>query len=195
MTEREETVMSEAYREYLREELLDGKISTMAPPTIWHHEISFNLALSFKEFLRDNDKPCKAYSDGVAVYLTEKDYVIPDAMIVCNKNIIKADGIHGVPNLVVEILSPGTKKNDRGYKKELYEKCGVQEYWIITPADETIEVYLLENGIYRLDEIYQPRPENITFFPGEKEKYKDKVKVSIYEDFYISLEQIFGNHL
>lgn len=182
--------MSEAADD-LRVEMLDGRITAMTPPTIRHHEISFNLALAFKDFLRG--KPCKAYSDGVAVYLTEKDYIIPDAMIVCNQKIIGTNGIHGIPNLIVEILSPGTQKNDRGYKKELYEKCGVQEYWIITPTDETIEVYLLENGKYRLDEIYQTRPENIKFFPGEKEKYKDKAKVSLYENFDIPLEEIFGN--
>ncbi|MCI9457599.1 MAG: Uma2 family endonuclease [Oscillospiraceae bacterium] len=184
--------MSEAYQENLREEMLDGRIVAMAPPTIWHHEISFHLALAFKEFLRG--KPCKAFSDGVAVYLTEKDYVIPDVMIVCNPNIIGSNGIHGAPNLIVEILSPGTQKNDRGYKKELYEKNGIEEYWIISPTEKTIEVYLLKNGKYWLDEVYQICPENIILLPGEKEKYKDTVKVSLYENFYIPLEQIFGNN-
>lgn len=180
-----------AYQADIREEMLDGKIIAMAPPAIRHNEISFNIALAFKSFLRG--KPCKAYSDGVAAYLTEKDYVVPDAMIVCNKDIIKADGIHGTPDLIVEVLSPGTKKNDRGYKRKLYESCGVREYWIVTPLDETIEVYLLENGEYRLDEIYQAVPEQTIFLPGEREKYKDAVKVSLYGDFFIPLDDIFGN--
>lgn len=182
-----------AYQEERREEMLNGKIIAMAPPTIRHNEISFNIALAFKSFLRG--KPCKAYSDGVAAFLSETDYVIPDAMIVCNQDIIKEDGIHGTPDLIVEILSPGTKKNDRGYKQKLYESCGVQEYWIVTPSDETIEVYLLESGGYRLDEIYQTAPEQAIFLPGEREKYKDTIKVSLYDDFYIPLKSIFETPL
>ena len=46
--------------------------------------------------------------------------MIPDVMIICNKDIIKASGIYGVPDLVAEVLSPGTEKRDRGFKKELF---------------------------------------------------------------------------
>jgi len=180
-----------AYQEDIREEMLAGKIIAMAPPAIRHNEIAFNIAFAFKSFLRG--KPCKAYSDGVAAFLTDEDYVIPDAMIVCDKNKIKADGIHGAPDLIVEVLSPGSKKHDRGYKKQLYARCSVSEYWIVTPSDETIEVYLLENGEYRLDEIYQTIPENTVFLPGEKEKYKGAVSVSLYSNFSIPLQDIFGN--
>ena len=180
-----------AYQLDIREEMLNGAIIAMAPPAIRHNEISFNIAFAFKSFLRG--KPCKAYSDGVAVYLTENDYVVPDAMIVCNHDIIRADGIHGTPDLIVEVLSPGTRKNDRGYKKKLYESCGVREYWIVTPFEETVEVYLLENGEYQLDEIYQAVPEQTIFLPGEREKYKTAVKVSLYDGFSIPLKDIFSD--
>lgn len=52
------------------------------------------------------------------------------------------------------MLSPGTLKNDRCYKKDLYEKCGVKEYWIATPGEQTIEVYLLSDGKYVFDNVY-----------------------------------------
>lgn len=93
----------------------------------------------------------------------------------------------------MEVLSPGSKKYDRGYKKQLYARRGVSEYWIVTPSDETIEVYLLENGEYRLDEIYQVIPENTVFLPGEKETFQGAVSVSLYGDFSIPLQDIFGN--
>lgn len=180
-----------AYQEEHREEMLNGQIIAMTPPSVRHNEISFNIALAFKLFLRG--RPCKAYSDGVAVFLSETDYVMPDAMIVCKQEMIKEDGIHGTPDLIVEVLSPGTKKTDRGYKRKLYESCGVREYWIVTPSDEAVEVYLLENGEYRLDEVYQTAPEQAVFLPGEREKFKDTIRVSLFDDLSVSLKSVFGS--
>ena len=77
------------------------------------------------------------------VYLSEKDRVIPDVMIICSKDIIRDNGIYGTPDLVVEVLSPGTEKRDRGIKKNLYEICGVKEYWLANPEIKSVEVYLL----------------------------------------------------
>ena len=127
------------------------------------------------------------------VYLTENDRVIPDAMIVCNKNNIRLDGIHGAPDLVVEVLSPGTAKNDKGYKKDLYEKSGVKEYWIIDPVPRSIEVYLLTDGKFALDEVYALYPEGLSVTEKEREESKKEIQVSLYNDFCISLEEIFGD--
>lgn len=100
-------------------------------------------------------KPLRPTSgDGTDVYLSDNDRVIPDVMIVWNRDIIKKDGIHGTPDLIVEVLSPSTAKNDKGYKKELHEKSGVKEYWIIDPVMRSIETYLLADGKYVLDEFY-----------------------------------------
>lgn len=65
-------------------------------------------------------------------------------MVVCNKDIIKKDGVHGVPDLIVEVISPSTAKKDKGYKKDLYETCGVKEYWLVDTDNRSIEVYLLK---------------------------------------------------
>ena len=130
-----------AYQEAPRMELLNGKIVMMSSPSVNHNIISFNIARIFSDYLAG--KNCMAFHDGVDVYLTNQDRVIPDAMIVCNKNIIQMDGVHGAPDLIVEVLSPSTSKNDRGYKRDLYEKSGVKEYWIIDPLTRSIEAYLL----------------------------------------------------
>ena len=175
-------------------ELLNGKIVLMSPrPLVDHNRVVVNIVSSFRSYLRG--KTCETFSDGTDVYLTKKDRVIPDVMIICDKSIIKRRGIYGTPSLIVEVLSHGTEKRDRGYKKDLYESCGVGEYWLVDPEGKTVEVYLLENGKYRLDEVYKIFPDYVVFEPGEREEYKDEVKVSLYQDFFIPLTDIFENVL
>ena len=178
-----------AYQEEPREELLGGRIYMMSSPTVNHYQISFNIVTAFQSYLKG--KTCRAFGDGVDVYLTENDRVIPDAMIVCNKNIIRLDGIHGAPDLIVEVLSPGTAKNDRGYKKNLYETAGVKEYWIVDPISHSIEVYILANGKFVLDEVYALYPAGAGVTDEEREETKKEIQVSLYNDFCISLEEIF----
>jgi len=180
-----------AYQEDPREELLNGKIYMMSSPSVNHNIISFNIARIFHEYLRG--KSCRAFSDGVDVYLTEKDRVIPDAMIVCNIDIVKPDGIHGTPDLVVEVLSPSTAKNDKGYKKDLYEKTGVKEYWIVDPNIRSIEAYLLSDGKYNLDGFYGLFPNTFGITDKEREESKKEIQVSLYDDLCIPLEEIFCN--
>ena len=137
-----------AYQAEPWEEKLNGQIILMSPrPSVNHNQLIGNIYHIFRSYLKG--KACKAFTDGVDVFLTDKDNVIPDAMIVCNKDIIKPDGIHGAPDLVVEVLSPSTAKNDRGYKKDLYEAAGVKEYWIVDPTMRSIEAYLLSDKIGR----------------------------------------------
>lgn len=181
-----------AYQEEARDEMLNGIVIMMSPrPTVNHNNVAFNIAFAFKGYLRG--KPCKAFADGTDVYLTEKDRVVPDVMIVCKKDIIKHDGIHGVPDLIVEVLSHGTEKKDRGYKKDLYEKCGVREYWLVDTENRSVEVYLLKDKKFVLDEVYKIFPDYISFSPGERETYKDEVSVSLYDDFSIPLQDIFDD--
>ena len=178
-----------AYQEEPREELLNGKIFMMSSPSVNHNRIIAHIFNSFFNYLKG--KTCESFCDGVDVYLTEQDRVIPDIMIICQKDIIKKNGIYGTPDLIVEVLSPSTAKNDRGYKKELYESLGVKEYWIVDPVSQNIEVYLLTAGKYRLDEIYQLPEEDMT--EKEKNLCKTVVPISLFENFSIPLEEIFYN--
>jgi len=180
-----------AYQEESRMELLNGKIVMMSSPSINHNQTAGNIYHIFRNYL--SGKTCRAFSDGVDVYLTEKDRVIPDALIVCNKDIIKPDGIHGAPDLIVEILSPSTAKNDKGYKKDLYEKSGVKEYWLVDPNLRSIEAYLLSNGKYNLDGYYGLFPDAFGITDKEREESKKEIPVSLYGDFCIPLEEIFQN--
>lgn len=178
-----------AYQEEPKKELLNGKTVMMAGASVNHNRVAGNIYYSFRSYLKG--KKCEAFSDGVDVYLTDADRVIPDAMIICNKNIIKADGIHGAPDLIVEVLSPSTAKNDKGYKKDLYEQSGVKEYWIVDPAMRSIEAYLLENGRYILKDFYGLFPDNLGLTEKEKAESKKEIPISLYGDFSIPLEEIF----
>ena len=180
-----------AYQEEFREELLNGKIYMMSSPSVNHNRTASNIYYIFRNYLKG--KSCEAFADGTDVYLTEDDRVIPDVMIVCDKNIIKPDGIHGAPDLVVEVLSPGTAKNDRGYKKDLYENTGVKEYWLVDPTVRSIEAYLLSNGKYNLDGFYGIFPDSLGLTDKEREESKKEISVSLYDDFNIPLEEIFYN--
>lgn len=181
-----------AYQDESRDEMLGGKIVLMSPrPTVNHNRVALNIVFAFKGFL--HGKTCEAFADGTDVHLTETDRVIPDVMIVCKKDIVKRNGIYGAPDLIVEVLSPGTEKRDRGYKKDLYEKCGVREYWMVEPETQTIEVYLLTDGKYKLDEVYKIFPDYVELSPDEREHYKNEVRVSLYDDFSIPLQDVFRN--
>lgn len=180
------------YQEAPWSEMLDGKIVLMAPrPTVNHNIIADNIYCAFRNHL--SGKTCTPFSDGIDVYLTEKDQVIPDGMIVCNRNIVKMNGIHGAPDLIVEVISRSTERRDKGYKKALYEACGVKEYWIVDPRLQSVEVYLLKESRYVLDDIYGYCSDLSALTPEERETYKSAVPVSLYNDFSVPLKDIFAN--
>ena len=76
--------------------------------------------------------------------------MIPDIMLICERNQMKKNGYHGVPRFIVETLSPATALKDRTIKKDKYAQIGVDEYWIISPQERSLEIYYLENGEYML---------------------------------------------
>jgi Uma2 family endonuclease len=136
-------------------ELIRGKIYRMSPaPRLVHQDISSNLEFAIKAFLKN--KKCKMYHAPCDVVLPIESkkrnkattIVQPDIVVICNPYIIEDKAIFGVPNWIIEILSPGTAPKDRGVKYDVYEEAGVSEYWIVSPEYETVEVFLLENGKY-----------------------------------------------
>lgn len=182
-----------AYQDERREELINGKIVMMAPASAGHTYVADGILSIFRHYLKG--KKCVPFGDGLLVHLTDKDKFVPDVMVVCDRDKIKPDGVYGAPDLVVEVLSPSTAKNDRTYKKDVYEQCGVSEYWLANPADKAVEVYLLENGKFVLDDVYTVRPDWMLkqMTKEEKDAIVTEFKCHLYDDLIIRLDDIFGD--
>lgn len=185
-----------AYQENQREELIGGKVVAMSPrPTFNHNRVAENIDFMFRTYLKG--KKCVPLGDGYDLYLDEENQFIPDFMVVCDRDKIQPDGVHGAPDLVVEVLSPSTTKNDRLHKKEAYEKSGVLEYWIVDPANKTVEQHLLQSGKLVLSSVYSDYPDYVLAKMSEKERaaVATHFKCSLYDDFDISIGEIFSGLL
>lgn len=180
-----------AYQEERREELIGGKVVMMAPASAEHVYTAGSIYNIFKNYLKG--KNCIPFSDGLLVHLTDEDKFVPDMMVVCDRSKIKSDGVHGAPDLVVEVLSPSTAKDDRTRKKEVYEACGVPEYWLVSPNDKSIEVYLLESGKYILHDVYTVRPDWVLAQMTDEERASvvTEFRCHLYDDLLIRLDDIF----
>ena len=182
-----------AYQEERREELIGGNVVMMSPASAEHVYTAGSIYNIFKNYLKG--KNCIPFSDGLLVHLTDENKFVPDMMVVCDRSKIKSDGVHGAPDLVVEVLSPSTAKDDRTRKKEIYEACGVPEYWLVSPTDKSIEVYLLESGKYILHDVYTVRPDWVLEQMTDEEKAAvvTEFKCHLYDDLTIRLDDIFGD--
>ena len=185
-----------AYQEEFWEEMIGGKVVAMSPrPAFNHNRVASRIYWVFETYLKG--KPCTAIADGTDLYLTEEDRFVPDVMVVCDRDKIRRDGVHGAPDLVVEVLSPSTMRNDRMHKKEVYQACGVREYWLVDPENRTIEQYLLREEKLELNAVYVSIPDYELERMSEKEKAEVETHFhcSLYSDFDIALEDIFSGLL
>ena len=186
--EKKETIFT--YADYLtwdedeRIELIDGEAVMMAPPSTSHQIISMEISRQLANFLEG--KKCLAVAAPFDVRLFEhkedhpqdvKTVVQPDLSIVCKKNgQVDGKGIHGAPDLVIEILSPSTKQYDCLVKYKLYQQAGIKEYWIVDPDKKLVLVYTLVDGQYYVPEVYTA---------------KDSVPVGVLEDCAVDLTAVF----
>ena len=185
--------MDYSYREeHFIEEMLDGKVIYTPKPNTKHGEVGGNIICLFANYLRG--KKYRAFY-WIEVYLDDYNTVVPDLCVICNPDIIKEQGIYGTPDLIIEIICPSTSKTDKTYKKNLYEKFGVKEYWIISPRDCYAEVYHLIDEAYQLTEVYHRFEDYKTCFITQEEinQIPRKIKVSIFDDLYIDVDDIFHN--
>jgi Uma2 family endonuclease len=133
-----------------RWELIDGLAYSMGPaPRVPHQEIAGDLYAELRIYLKG--KPCKVFIAPLDVFLGEEagagEHVVePDVLALCDTSKIQDDGIHGAPDFVAEVLSETTAHKDFGIKRDLYERSGVQEYWIIHSDTSAVYQYVLEDG-------------------------------------------------
>lgn len=174
------------------EELIDGKTIIISPcPSILHNQIAGNITCLFTRYLWN--KSSRPFARNMLLCLTEKNHFIPDFMVVSDPEKVKWDCVEGAPDLVIEVLSPGTVRNDRGYKKDVYERCGVREYWIVSPREMSIEQYVLENGAFTLRDIYYHYPAYMTesMTDAERASLVTQFQCTLFDDLSIRLEDVF----
>ena len=127
------------YQDYLelpddgnRYEIIEGELVMPPAPYTIHQDICRNIATELTIYTRKM-KLGKIYFAPTDVVLSDINVVQPDILFISNENlqIITEKNIKGVPDLIVEIISPSTEYYDLFVKKETYEKSGVKEYWLV----------------------------------------------------------------
>lgn len=171
------------WAENKRIEIINGEAVMMAPPSSIHQEIVMELSAQLHTFLKG--RGCKVYPAPFAVRLFEQEsdppesvntMVEPDISVVCDKGKIDKHGCRGAPDLVIEVLSPSTTRHDRFTKFNLYLRAGVEEYWIVDPADKSVQAFVLDDGRYTARVF---------------DAVKDKMQVSILKGCVLDLSDVF----
>ncbi len=164
------------YSDYLllpedkRYEILEGELHVIAAPNIKHQRVSKRLLLALVQRLEKKGLG-EVFHAPCDVVLSEENVLQPDILIV-RKNragVIGELNLKGAPDLAVEILSPGSRSKDLELKRKIYARFEVQEYWIVDPDAETIEVlvwvesgYATAGAYAKSDSISSPLFPNLT---------------------------------
>lgn len=146
----------EGWEDGRRREIYDGELAEMGSPTLKHQLIIRRLLFILELWLQGRNED-HIYLSPVDLYVSETKCYIPDLMFVrherfANERIERENGacVVAPPDLVVEILSPSTARNDRFRKFNIYADFGVSHYWIIEAEAEGLQAFTLENGRYVL---------------------------------------------
>jgi len=138
-----------------RYEVIDGVLYMAPPPSTLHQRIAARLVEALTAFLRDHPTSPKGEvlfaPTGVRLPPQPVPFQ-PDILFIRAERleILGEQYVEGAPDLIMEILSPSNWLYDRREKMRAYQEGGVAEYWIVDPDAQTIEVYVLERGAYRL---------------------------------------------
>ncbi len=127
-------------------EIIDGRHYMNAAPIPRHQAVSRHIQFQLYQQI-ELTQLGQVIDAPIDLQLSEFDVVQPDLVIVLAGNrIITQTRIHGVPDLVIEILSPSNRRHDTELKKQLYEQFGVPEYWIVDPDECVVSRYLLQES-------------------------------------------------
>ena len=163
-----------------RHEIIDGEHHVTPAPNTRHQDVVMNLARVIGQFVHEH-RLGRLYASPVDVVFSPTSIVQPDLVFVSSErtSIITRPNIQGAPDLVIEILSKGTRRKDEVVKHRLYEQFGVREYWLVDPDLETVRVYrLTESG-------YSP--------PADLSKESnDRLTTPLLPSLELPLTEIFG---
>ena len=161
----------------VRYELIDGVPYAMGSPSSTHQIISMEMSFQIRAYLEGKD--CKVFSAPYDVRLnfdTFDDIVVqPDLLVVCDKSKIDKNSYNGVPDLIIEIVSPSTVCYVCFDKYQKYLQAKVREYWIFSPESKTVNAFVL-NGDKYIGSVF-----------GEN----DKLPSTVLEGFVVDLAEVF----
>ncbi|MGG4141707.1 Uma2 family endonuclease [Paenibacillus algorifonticola] len=163
-------------------ELIDGKVFNMSPAlTSLHQYIVGELYFALRTFFQNRN--CYVFMAPFDVFFSESgdfqspDHIVqPDLSVVCSKDQISKRGCNGAPALIIEVLSPSTALKDFNEKFNLYQKFGVQEYWIADPGNRTVHVYALQDGSYQVRHLFTEQ---------------EMVQSSVFKDLQVPMNKLF----
>jgi Uma2 family endonuclease len=139
-----------------RYEILDGDLAVSPSPRTAHQRVVQELFVVLRAWSKEH-RLGETFVAPYDVILDDTTVVVPDLIFVSKSHsaIITARAIEGTPDLIVEVLSESTARHDRGAKRKLYARYGVDHYWLVDPDARSLEVYALRDGAYELAGTYR----------------------------------------
>lgn len=125
-----------------RHELIDGEHYVTPSPNTRHQVIVGNLHWLIRRYLEGQPEG-RVFLAPFDVVFSDTNVTEPDLLYVSSgrAKIVTDKHVRGAPDLVIEVLSPATRRTDKGKKLEVYERFGVQEYWLADPESEVITIH------------------------------------------------------
>ena len=163
-----------------RHEIIDGEHFVTPSPNTKHQTIATNLTVALGGYLKH--RPIgRVFAAPFDVVFSDLDVVEPDLLYISKERagILTKAHVRGAPDLVVEILSPGTRKTDEMTKRKLYERSDVREYWVVDPELDAIKVYRRAGGVFT-------RAAELTAEAG------DILTTPLLPEFSVALAEIFA---
>jgi len=165
-----------------RHELIDGVHYVTASPALGHQELVGRLYLAIGNFLVGRRHLGRVFLSPADVVLSYHDVVVPDLLFVAGdqQDILTEANVQGPPALVVEILSPSTRRRDEGIKRKLFGEKGIREYWIVDPKGLRVTVFRRsDNGQF-------PRLMEVSAGQGWQ------LETPLLPDFALSIDELFA---
>ncbi len=133
---------------HVRHELIGGVHFVTPTPITRHQLLVGRLSFEIELYLRAHPGVGQLFGVPLDCVLSEHDVVEPDLILIADDQmeILTDKNVQGAPALVIEVLSPSTRKRDRGIKRQLFDRAGVREYWIVDGKLDRIDLHRREAG-------------------------------------------------
>ncbi len=124
-------------------QLIEGKLVKVPSPRKSHQNIGTAIFMALLAYVK-NGHPCALKTTPFEVYLDDRNVYRPDILLVSAPReslVLRADAVHGAPDLVVEVLSPSNTRAEKDLKRRAYARAGVAEMWLADSDLRTLEVF------------------------------------------------------